>query len=90
MTACEAFREYLVQCAKSAKRSPTGGAMPPGEILQTFDDLHQSHRENTGDNCQAVDRKLMREMKRVLTGIRLCDNIEQANIMVDEILGEEL
>jgi hypothetical protein len=47
-TACEDFREWLVHLVKEQQHPD------PGEILQTFDEMHQSRRENTGDRCMTT------------------------------------
>lgn len=49
-TACEAFRAALECMTKNEY------ICPPGVILQMFDEMHQSHRENTGDKCQVESR----------------------------------
>ena len=54
-SACEKFSDYLELLSKKAHEYEEEYGEKfyehPGEILQTFDELHQSSRENTGDKC---------------------------------------
>lgn len=45
MSACEKFRNYLAMLSSQSINES------PGELARTFDGLHQSSQENTGQNC---------------------------------------
>jgi hypothetical protein len=73
-TACEIFRENLEYLSKLAHKyeQDTGEKYyeHPGEILQMFDEIHQSCRENTGDKCKSIFPQLPNIIVDLLREVR--------------------
>jgi hypothetical protein len=55
MSACEKFRKYLESCARGVP------GVAPTEVLQVFDNLHQSSQENTGQLCTSKNTRVSYE-----------------------------
>lgn len=68
-SACELFRERLVDLGQD----PTV-RVNPREILQDFDELHQSCRENTGEKC----RSNIKQTNKVF----ICEDIDERGMPI--------
>jgi len=91
-TACQSFREHLEHLSRQAERIERQDGeihhCHPGSILQDFDEIHQSCRENTGDKCEVTDWpaiiRVMSDKVKKLSGGQIIIGLLNGQLVVGE------
>lgn len=94
-TACESFREHLEYLSRQAKRIEDEDGerfhCHPGDLLQDFDEIHQSCRESTGGKCQVTDWpviiRIMSDKVKKLSDGRIIIGLINGELVVGERAG---